>query len=152
MRMKRFTTLGKGNKYDFTSGHYRNNAQFSNYKSDFDRAHPNAPSYSFGVGRDKYEKVYVESAKIIDINIPGPGKYSILKPFGANSIKFSIKGKHRSRSVDVSFNMPGPGAYQNSIQINPGGKYPISKIANIAGVNFGADKSKRDLNKSIICL
>ena len=46
--------------------------------------------------RDKFEKAYCEGTKMNDPNVPGPGKYSYLKPFGSDAVKFSIKGKHRA--------------------------------------------------------
>lgn len=143
VRMTRFTTLGKGNKYDFTAGAKSKSPVFYNFKSDFDQDHPNSPRYTFGVGRDKYTKAYCEGTKMYDKDVPGPGKYNYLKPFGSEAVKYSIKGKYKSRSVEMKSSEPGPGAYNNTYSINPTGRFINSKVENIHNVNFGADKSKR---------
>lgn len=141
--MKRSTTLGKGTKYDFTKDHKDKNPQIYNSHSDFDLKHPHSPMFSFGIGRDKYAKVYLETAKMYDKDVPGPGKYDTLKPFGSGSAKFSIKGKTSDKEIISKGSMPGPGQYPVTIQIKPTGKVPISNIRNIVNINFGADKSKR---------
>lgn len=143
VRMTRFTTLGKGNKSDFTAGSKGKSPVFYEPKSDFDQLHPHSPRYTFGLGRDKFEKVYCEGTKMNNPNVPGPGKYSYLKPFGSDAVKFSIKGKHRSKSVEMKSNFPGPGQYKEMIQINQRGKFPSSRFENVHEVNFGADKSRR---------
>ena len=143
VRMSRYTTLGKGNKSDFTAGAKNKSPVFYEPKSDFDQAHPHSPRYTFGLGRDKFAKAYCEGTKMFDKDIPGPGKYTYLKPFGSDACKFSIKGKHnRAKSVEMK-STPGPGEYKEMIQINKAGKFPSSKFENIHEVNFGADKSKR---------
>lgn len=138
---KRSTSFGLGKKYDFTQGKKNTQALFYDHKSDFDLNNSFTPRYSFGIGRDKYEKVYHECNKYIDKLIPGPGKYNILKQFGSDAFKYSMKGRNNSTGKELT--TPGPGAYPNSIQINDKGKYFLSKVANIAQINFGADKSKR---------
>lgn len=143
VRMTRFTTLGRGNKYDFTAGAKSKSPVFYDYKSDFDQEHPNSPRYSFGLGRDKFTKAYCEGTKMFDKDIPGPGMYNYLKPFGFDAVKYSIKGKHISKSIDAKSDQPGPGSYANTFSINPTGRFVNSKIENIHDVNFGADKSKR---------
>lgn len=142
---KRSTTLGKGTKYDFTANSRGKNAMFYNSKSDFDRDHPFAPSFSFGISRDKYEKVYYETNKMFDKNIPGPGKYDFLKPFGSDSTKFSIKGKcdPGATGMGKKDGSPGPGQYPPVVKINDKGKYPVSNVHNVQTINFGADKEKR---------
>jgi hypothetical protein len=142
--MKRTTSLGKGNKYDFTRDHKDKNPQFYNSRSDFDLKNPHSPMYSFGESRDKYAKVYYETTKMFDKDVPGPGKYEhIYKPFGGEAPKFSIKGKPSEKGLVAKSTMPGPGQYQIKIQINKEGKLPVSNIRNTTTVNFGANKAKR---------
>ena len=144
IKSKRSTTFGLGNKYDFTRTQKGINTQFYSNGSDFDTDHPHSPCFTFGVGRDKYSKVYYETNKMIDMNVPGPGNYNYLKPFGWDAAKFSMKGRSfeakSTRNKDMS---PGPGNYRNVYAINEKGKYPISNVENIRSFNFVNDKMKR---------
>ena len=144
IKSKRSTTFGLGNKYDFTRTQKGINTQFYSNGSDFDKDHPHSPCFTFGVGRDKYSKVYYETNKMIDMNVPGPGNYNYLKPFGWDAAKFSMKGRSfeakSTRNKDMS---PGPGNYRNVYAINEKGKYPISNVENIRSFNFVNDKMKR---------
>ena len=144
IKSKRSTTFGLGNKYDFTRTQKGINTQFYSNGSDFDKDHPHSPCFTFGVGRDKYSKVYYETNKMIDMNVPGPGHYNYLKPFGWDAAKFSMKGRSfeakSTRNKDMS---PGPGNYRNVYAINEKGKYPISNVENIRSFNFVNDKMKR---------
>lgn len=151
IKSKRYTTFGLGNKSDFTKGEKGVNTQFYSNGTDFDKDHPHSPSYTFGVGRDKYEKVYYETNKMLDKNVPGPGGYNYLKPFGWDAPKFSMKGRSfeakTSKSKDMS---PGPGDYANVYSINAKGKYPISNVENVRSFNFVNDKMKRFTYKCIL--
>ena len=143
VRMTRYTTLGKGNKYDFTAGAKSKSPVFYNSQSDFDQSHPHSPRYTFGLGRDKFTKAYCEGTKYFDKDVPGPGKYNYLRPFGSDSVKYTIKGRHnRAKSTEME-NSPGPASYADGITINSKGRFPSSKYENVHEVNFGADKSKR---------
>ncbi len=147
VRSKRFTTFGKGTKYDFTLLSKGKSQQIYNSKSDFDQDHPHSPRYTFGVGRDKYTKVFCEANKMLDMNVPGPGKYDYLKPFGSDAFKFTMRSRNTptaatSRAGAMCLS-PGPGTYNVTIKINENGKYPVSSISNVPQINIGADKTKR---------
>jgi hypothetical protein len=136
MKMKRSTSIGYGTKYDFTRDAKSKSPVFYNFKSDFDQKNPNGPKYSFGLGRECMYKTY-------DYSGPGPAKYNILKPFGRDGIKYSMRIKYnRSSSMD-NIGSPGPGAYQPVTKINPNGTYFISKNENVHPVEFSKDKSQR---------
>ena len=144
IKSKRSTTFGLGNKYDFTKSQKGMNTQFYSNGSDFDKEHPHSPCFSFGVGRDKYSKVYYETNKMIDMNVPGPGQYNYLKPFGWDAAKYSMKGRSfEAKSTRNKETSPGPGNYRNVYAINEKGKYPISNVENIRSFNFVNDKMKR---------
>ncbi len=140
--MTRFTSLGKGEKYDFTREGRGKNATIYDLKSDFDTSKPHTPAWTFGISRSFYEKAYCEGNKIIDKNIPGPGKYDFLKPFGHETSKFSMTGKGESKGLSKSSKIPGPGEYP-IVAINPFGKYPISNVKNVRNVCFGVGREKR---------
>lgn len=142
MKSTRAASIGKGNKYDFTREHKDKNCPFYEKASDFSEKKPYAPSYSFGISRSFYDKVYYETNKTLDKNVPGPGKYSILKEFGSESPKFSIKGKNTEKLVTNSNKVPGPGEYQVAA-LNPTGKYFSSKFHSATNIMFGASKSNR---------
>jgi hypothetical protein len=134
--------LGRGEKYDFTRENRGKNQQFYNLPSDFDKKKPHTPSWTFGIARNHYEKVYYETNKMIDKNVPGPGKYSYLKPFGTEALKFSLIGKNESKSLTRANKLPGPGEYP-IVSINPKGKYPLSNMRNATAIVFGQSKEKR---------
>ena len=138
----RSTSLGKGGKYDFTSGNKGKNTQFYNMHSDFDPKNPHTPAWTFGISRDHYEKVYYETNKMLDKNVPGPGKYNYLKPFGSEATKFSMYGKGEGKNLNQTSRVPGPGQYP-IVSINPGGKYPLSNMKNATTIVFGQSKEKR---------
>jgi hypothetical protein len=137
--------IGYGNKTDFTKKSLI--TEIVGIKRDFDKdAKPRGASYSFGVSRDKYGKVFCPGYKYIDKNIPGPGKYnSFLNTMGnMGSPAYTL----RSKCGDDSWNNklmdnPGPGAYNSVIKINVNGKYPMSRIQNVKSRNFGIDRIDR---------
>jgi hypothetical protein len=142
VRMKRSTTLGRGTKYDFTRENKGKNAQFYDLGSDFDKKQPHSPSWTFGISRDHYEKVYYETNKMLDKNVPGPGKYDYLKQFGAEAYKFSMRGKGEDKKLGAVSKIPGPGDYA-CIAMKPDGRYPLSKFQNTSNIIFGLNKGKR---------
>jgi hypothetical protein len=141
--MTRAASIGKGTKYDFTRESKGKNAQFYNVGSDFDAETPHSPKYSFGIGREFFGKVYYDTNKMFDKDVPGPGKYDYLKTFGHDSYKFSIKGKPNEKGLVSKSKTPGPGEYPITIQINKDGKYPTSQFKNATKIIFGANKGER---------
>ena len=143
MTMKRSTTLGKGSKYDFTKDSNNKNSQFYNLGSDFDQKSPHSPKWTFGISRNHYDKVYYESSKMIDKNIPGPGLYNILKPFGAEGEKYTMRGRSSEDNEKVKkFIVPGPGEY-TQVSMSTSGKYPLSKLKNTSNIIWSLNKSKK---------
>ena len=136
VRMRRTTSLGYGNKYDFTLDAKSKSPVFYNFKSDFDQKNPNGPKYSFGLGRDRMFKSF-------DMAGPGPGKYNTLKPFGRDGIKYTMRIKYKRSSSTGNLLTPGPGAYGIITKINPNGTFTLSKYENVHPVEFCKDKSKR---------
>ena len=136
MRMTRSTSIGYGTKYDFTRDAKSKSPVFYNFKSDFDQKNPSGPRYSFGLGRECMYRAF-------DNSCPGPAKYDILRPFGRDGIKYTMRIKYnRTGSSDNIFS-PGPGAYKPVTKINPEGTYIVSKNENVHPVEFSKDKSER---------
>ncbi|MCQ2818429.1 MAG: hypothetical protein MJ252_14270 [archaeon] len=151
-KMTRVCNFGYGQRYDFTKAQKDNKADFCSFKSDFDKQHPHGPMYSFGVGRDKFTKVYVESNKNLDMNVPGPGKYYNPPAFGKGAISYSFRGRPEPNKEMVEkrkkmYPTPGPGEYPNVLSINPKGRYPLSYIENTSSVTLRADKAMQDKEK-----
>jgi hypothetical protein len=143
MTMKRSTTLGKGLKFDFTKEGKSKNAQFYNLGSDFDQSHPHSPKWTFGISRSHYDKVYYEAGNIVDKNIPGPGLYDVLKPFGKDGPKYSMKGRSsEEKQKTKKLIVPGPGEYV-AVSTSMTGKYPLSKYKNTSNIIWSHNKSKK---------
>jgi hypothetical protein len=140
--MNRTTSLGKGEKYDFTREGRGKNGQFYETTTDFDPKKPNAPAFTFGISRVYYEKAYCETNKAVDKNIPGPGKYNYLKPFGSDTFKFTMSGRLEAKNISRTSKSPGPGEYP-IVSINPTGKFPLSNMNNVKNICFGVGKEKR---------
>ena len=149
---KRFTKFGYGTKSDFTRGDKNYKPDFYDKGTDFDQKNPHGPKYSFSCGREKYGKVYLETNKLLDMNVPGPGKYNYLKPFGSDAPKVSFKGKIENPETRKKKEGEDIGDDEKSktflypsitIQIRPSGKYPVSQIPNVNTYKFDKDKSKR---------
>lgn len=137
--------IGYGTKSDFTKSKVR--TEIVGIKRDFDAGSSHRGiSYSFGESRSKFNKVCTPGNKIIDLNIPGPGKYySYINTLGnMGSPKYSLRPKcGGDNAVNRTMRNPGPGAYDPVVKINPKGKYPISRCPNTKGRNFGIDGIKR---------
>lgn len=144
MISKRKTEFGRGEKYDFTKVAKGKCDKFYYLKTDFDSTIEKSPKWSMGLGRESFGKVYYETEKGFDKDIPGPAKYDFIKPLGSDSPKFSFRGRCEYKADKTV--VPGPGEYSVKIQINPEGKFPLSNIKNISKIFFGI--SKPESNKS----
>jgi hypothetical protein len=143
MVMTRGTTLGKGDKFDFTKEGKSKNSNFYNLGSDFDQKHAHSPKYTFGISRENYDKVYYENSKINDKNIPGPGLYDYLKPFGGEGQKYSMRGRSNEEKEKVKkMIVPGPGEYKQ-VQTSAAGKYPLSKFSNTKNIIWSLNKGNK---------
>ena len=153
---KRFTRFGYGTKSDFTKGDKNYLPTIYNTGTDFDQKNPHGPKYSFPNARDKYGKVYLETTKPFDKNVPGPAKYNVLKPFGSDAPKVSFKGKYdnvETKKKKLEEEEEKEREKQNegknkefstiTIQIRSTGKYAVSQIPNFNSVRFDKDKSNR---------
>ena len=142
---KRYTTFGFGNKSDFTIAAKGNNAVFHDNRSDFDPKNSHGPKFSFSNGREKYGKVYLDSVKMFDKDVPGPGKYYYLKPFGSDCPKYSMKGRNENPVTRKGefVPSPAPNLYSNVYKMNVSGRYPMSNVRNVNSVRMNYDKTRR---------
>ena len=140
-KSKRATTMGKGKKFDFEKLNNNKCAEFYESQTDFNPKKPNAPSYSFGISRNYYDKVYCDSNVRHERNNPGPGKYEASKRFGNENPKYSLYGRIKDR-IQESSKFPGPGEYK-SAGTNPLGKFHFSNLKNATNIVWGNSKDKR---------
>lgn len=142
VKSKRAAAFGYGTKYDFTKENKDKSQVFYNTSKGFNPESSHAPKYSFGISRNFFDKVYYESNKMIDKNVPGPAKYLTYKPFGSEAPKYSMTGKGIDIMKKVKSKEPGPGEYKH-MTMTIEGKYPLSKFRNTATITFGINKEKR---------
>ena len=64
-----------------------------NKRSDFDRSSPTGRSFSFGIAREAYSKVFFKENPPADKSIPGPGSYDLGTVVGREAKRFSIYGR-----------------------------------------------------------
>lgn len=141
---QRKTFIGYGNKHDFTEAKLKTNTPFYQVPRMFEGPHPEAPKYTFGLGRSYFQKVVVgNKISKIDTISPGPAKYSYLKPFGSFSPKYTVpKNKCKTAGLGRVVS-PGPAKYFDNININPEGKYTLSKYSNTPRAGWSLSKIKR---------
>ena len=143
MAMTRTAGMGYGIKSDFTVNK-NHRTEFISIKRDFDEGNQRGLKYSFGLGRDNFQKAYCPGYKNIDKNIPGPGKYNVIKELGIDAPKYSLHTICGERGwTNKYMNNPAPGTYPPVVRINSEGKYPVSKIPNIQCHNFGLSQTNR---------
>jgi hypothetical protein len=133
--------LGKGKKFDFAKLNNNKCAEFYESQTDFNPKKPNAPSYSFGISRSYYDKVYCDSNVKHERDVPGPGKYEPAKKFGNENPKYSLYGRIKER-INSDNKLPGPGEYKTA-GINAFGKFPFSNYRNATNIIWGNSKEKR---------
>ena len=143
---KRSTAMGFGKKSNFIP---KNNSEFISIKRYFDKGNQPGLKYSFGISRDKYLKVLCPGFHLIDLDIPGPGKYNIISKPGCNSPKYTMRPSCKKNNIfNKRISSPGPGQYSTIVHINSEGKYPLSAIPNVKTINFGNYRAKRFKYKS----
>lgn len=143
---KRKAFIGYGSKVDFTNMN-KTNTPYYKITRIFDgkqQMTPDAPKYTFGLGRNYFQKVVINKkiSKIESIS-PGPAKYSYLKPFGSFSPKYSVpKNKVKKLSLGEIIS-PGPAKYKNNLNINPQGLYSLSRFHNSPCNGWSLSKTQR---------
>ena len=142
-KMKRKPGIGYGDKYDFMKENHKI-TEFISIKRSYDPNYYPGYKYSFGLGREKFKKKVIPGFKIIDMDIPGPAKYNVLKTIGAGSPKYSFRklcGK--TFWVNKYMDNPSPAVYNIPTCVNEKGRFINSKICNIKGAAFSKDHTNR---------
>lgn len=135
--------IGYGNKSDFTKDK-DTNAPFYQVPRIFEGPHPTAPKYSFGLGRNYFQKCVVEGEISTPVSCsPGPAQYNYLKPFGSTALKYSVPKNTLLTAGLGKVVSPGPARYVNNLNINPEGRYPYSRFVNSRRTGWSLSKSAR---------
>ena len=147
---KRKAFIGYGKKSDFTKG-YQAYGQLYKIPRLFDNNNksiefPNSPKFSFGISRDKMDKVVIgKSSSSINISSPAPNQYNPNKyfEFGTGSPKYTMLARPFNKENVKKFATPGPSDYKSIYSINKNGKYFLSSLSNTYSSNWSLSKSKR---------
>ena len=147
---KRKAFIGYGKKSDFTKG-YQAYGQLYKIPRLFDNNNksiefPNSPKFSFGISRDKMDKVVIgKSSSSINISSPAPNQYNPNKyfEFGSGSPKYTMLARPFNKENVKKFATPGPSDYKSIYSINKNGKYFLSSLSNTYSSNWSLSKSKR---------
>jgi hypothetical protein len=84
---------------------------------------------------------------MLDKNVPGPGKYNYLKPFGSEAQKYSLYS--RRSDTGSKGKIPGPGQY--NILNGPDQKFAKSTMKNIVNIKWASSKATRFIPLSKWC-
>ena len=145
-KMTRKAGIGYGDKYDFYKENHKI-TEFISLKRSYDPNFCPGYKYSFGLGREKFAKRVIPGFKNIDMDIPGPAKYNVLKTIGAESPKYTFR-KLCGKTFWVNKYMDNPSAAEYNVpsNFNPKGKFFNSKIHDIKGAAFSKDHTNRWAN------
>jgi hypothetical protein len=124
----RTTSLGYGNKYDFTSGVAANPAP-NNYNPNTTIADEvKNKHFTFGQRTMKDSPVDVSRTKFI----PGPGAYDVESTLKKTGVTIASRTPYVVGGNDTldRRRMPGPGAYKLPDAVHAKGTYPVSKFKN----------------------
>ena len=76
------------------------------------------------MGRHKFKKQVIPGWKNIDMNIPGPAKYNVLKTTGSETPKYSMRKLcGETFWVNRFMNNPSPAAYDFQPYVNKNGRF-----------------------------
>jgi len=109
--------------------------------------------YSFGIGRNHFDKVYNPARTVInDPDIPGPGTYSSkVKAIGTDGRKTKFQGRSKNmnepENIVAKMNVPGPGHYGFGIETSKYGNYPLSTIENNKAAQWSPSERFTDTNR-----
>lgn len=143
MMSTRKTFIGYGEKFDFTKTK-RYNVQLYDVSRVNDSLHPTSPKYSFGLGRDFYKKAVISKENLTPDKVsPGPAKYNFSTKFGEEAPKYTMRKRYPLKMLQGKKGSPGPARYNNNININPEGRYTLSKFLNSPRAGWSLSKSKR---------
>ena len=100
-------------------------------------------TYCFGTGRESYGKnvINVENLQSDPAN-PGPGTHVPLKPLGKEALAFKLKGKLDYLDAGkqaIRRGVPGPGAYNDVLQLDKDGRYNNSQYNNSKAAKWSKD-------------
>lgn len=143
----RTTSLGKGNKFDFTKNGKGIPASNTYYPKNYTIEKGDGKRYTFGLARETAPQNGCNSNLKSSALIPGPGAYTPLEMKTTRSVSFHIKTK----SVHQFQNSLGPGQYNYYNTIEPSKNLLVSKYKSTHNIKINPvtvlDKSYTDRAK-----
>lgn len=119
-------------------------SEFYDIPREFDESRISKPAFSFGINKKSSEKVFIPRSPGRVNKTPGPGTYNYLKEFGSDGPKYTkyIKYNPSSKIRINKIKNLGPGEYLlTKMDINPDGKYFLSRLKNTSSISFGNPNS-----------
>ncbi len=108
----------------------------------------NSPK-TFGVARDKYQKVMLKTAPLVNMTSPGPCAYSYESRLGKDASKFTMRVKTKADDEFSWRRVPDPSNYIPFSTINSMGKFRVSTIRDTGATKFSPPTSVRFFQMSI---
>lgn len=107
-------------------------------------------SYTFGLSRECFKKVFLEHLLPRDYSVPGPGSYRHKEDIGKLGEKYTMRMKTSINiellillvDCNTKLNVPGPGTYKTLNSFTDNGKYFVSKFKD-SGSNALRSKADR---------
>jgi len=124
-------------------------------ENDFERKYFHGPKYSFPHGRENDYKIKKKQNGInkYDGITPGPAEYNILKKFGSDAPKISMKGHHddyeewKKQMSEKNEKKEKPYLTDVTIQIRRTGRYIVSHIPNVNSVKIQKTEKEKMIEK-----
>lgn len=139
-RNQRTTSLGKGQKYDFTRNGKDNPGPNAYYPTNLTIASENKKGPCFGVSREKMTNQGLSQILKTSKNIPGPGAYEPLLPKTQQTVSFHLKLENKKLGITNI----GPGSYNINSTFEPNKPIFNSKHRSVKGVKFGQALQKEN--------
>lgn len=136
-KVRRATSLGKGNKYDFTRNGKDVPAPNTYYPTNLAIGNEKKKGFSFGLSRDSAPQHGIAPfLKNAALN-PGPGAYTPALPKSHKTVSFRIKlEKNAKHNTDV-----GPGKYEIPVSFEPAKRIFNSKFQSTKSIKFAPLKA-----------
>eukprot|EP00826_Nyctotherus_ovalis_P010838 TRINITY_DN12831_c0_g6_i2.p1 TRINITY_DN12831_c0_g6~~TRINITY_DN12831_c0_g6_i2.p1 ORF type:complete len:266 (-),score=24.54 TRINITY_DN12831_c0_g6_i2:64-861(-) len=103
---------------------------------------------TFGVDRNKFEKVFLKTGAVINKQSPGPA-YDVSCPAGKFATKVTLKPRVNYVDSKMPRIVPGPGAYGFVPCINENGRFNLSTYRDSGAPRYGPPKNSSSL-KSLV--
>ncbi len=98
---------------------------------------------SFGLGRDKFQKVVLKTAPLVNTVSPGPSAYNCESRMGKDALRFTLRSRTKLAEEFAWRKVPGPDNYAAYTTITPMGRFRLSSIRDTGAPKFSPPSSAR---------